>query len=227
MLLVDGPAHCFDMAESFLQPVSTKTTRANLGIDESVVVYVSGANFYKIIPELLDSWFNILMSVPNSKMVLYPFNPNWSSKYPASNFIVNLERMAKLRGLKASPFIIVPPVPSRTDILQLLQASDVYLDSFPYSGMTSILDPYDAGLPIIALEGAYQRERMASSALRCMGLENWIATTPEDYINRAINVGTDTSLRESMQRRLHYGRLLTPKFLDSKWFASEIGKLFC
>jgi predicted O-linked N-acetylglucosamine transferase (SPINDLY family) len=103
--------------------------------------------------------------------LLFPFNPNWHDDYPVANFNLHVARSANDRGVSADRFIIVPPLEDRSHVLELLKAADIYVDSFPYSGMTSsLLDPLEAGLPIVAIEGGCQRQRMSASALRLLDL---------------------------------------------------------
>lgn len=223
--LVDGPAHCFDMAKNVAEAVSTRFTRNGLGIDEDSVVYVSGANFFKIIPELIETWCTILCRVPKSRMILFPFNPNWTSHYPASNFLLNLEKKVHAAGLSCNPFIIRSPLPARSDVVELMSVADVYLDSFPYSGMTSLLDPYEAGLPIVALEGEFQRERMSASVLRSLNLTECISTSREEYIEQAVRLGTDSAHRNITRNVFVESRQKIPKFLDVNWYGKEISRI--
>src|SRR5262249_57105976 len=80
LLMVDGPAHCYDFAGEAASAPTQPLSRQDLGIPDDAVVFVSGANFYKILPELDEIWMRILAAVPASRLLLYPFNPNWSDR---------------------------------------------------------------------------------------------------------------------------------------------------
>jgi len=226
LFLVDGPAHCFDMAESLVKAeVSQTITRSSLGIADGVTVFVSGANFFKIIPELLDCWLEILQKTESSRILLFPFNPNWTSKYPVANFLLEISRRANMVGISSDRFVIVPPLPDRSAVLGLIQLADVYLDSFPYSGMTSLLDPLELGVPIIAIQGTCQRQRMSASALLSLGLDDWLVDSSETYVIRAVELANSQPKRESMRKLLLTAMTNSPKFLDAQWYSKAIGQI--
>ena len=225
--LIDGPAHCFDMAHSLqaYEKDLNLTTRSSLGILDEEVVFVSGANFFKIIPELLTTWIKILKETKSSKIVLFPFNPNWTSRYPVANFLIQIENQCIVHGVSKDRFIIVPPLPNRAAVLNLIAVADIYLDSFPYSGMTSLLDPMAVGLPIVAIEGDFQRQRMSASALQSLGLSKWLVKSEHLYIEKSVALVDDVQLRQQMKIDLEKSMKAGPKFLDSLWYSKEIETL--
>lgn len=226
LYLVDGPAHCFDMSESFnVKESGIKIDKSQLGIPACATTFISGANFFKLIPELLDAWISILRNVDDSYLVLFPFNPNWTSNYPAANLLIQIEKTLEKYGVSKDRVILVKPLNSRLEILQLIENCDIYLDSFPYSGMTSLLDPIEVKIPIVAIEGEHQRERMSASALKSLNLEKWISLNTQQYIQRATEIANNKGLQAQMRIELTEAMKHTPKFLDAEWFCSSIEKL--
>lgn len=225
--LLPGPAHCFDMATSVAASHTGGATvaRSSLGLPEGVPVFVSGANFFKIVPELLDAWVDILARTPGSRLLLFPFNPNWTSRYPVANFTLQVRQRAASRGVKAERIVIVPPLPNRDGVLALLRVADVYLDSFPYSGMTSLLDPLEVGLPIVATQGLYQRQRMAASALHALGLADWLTEGTGGYVERAVQLALEPARRDAMRAALARAMATAPRFLDAAWYSSALADI--
>ena len=86
------------------QPVS----REALGIPEDAPLFFSAANFYKIVPELSQTWINILAQVPESRLLLLPFNPNWSSNYAVSSFSLRLLQQMREAGVSADKIYLAP-----------------------------------------------------------------------------------------------------------------------
>ncbi len=226
LYLIDGPAHCFDMTESFnVRESQEKFKRSQLKVPAHATAFISGANFFKLIPELLDAWISILKNVDDSYLILFPFNPNWTNNYPAANLLIQIENILEKNGIEKDRIILVKPMSNRLEILELIEKCDIYLDSFPYSGMTSLLDPLEVKIPIIALQGKHQRERMSASALKSLNLEQWISSNVHQYIERAIQVAKNKELQMQMRIELTDAMKKTPKFLDSKWFCSSIENL--
>lgn len=220
---VEGAAHCYDFGPEAVRAPEQRLTRAALAVPADAIVFASGANFYKIVPELDDVWAEILARVPGSRLVLYPFNPNWSLAYPAGAFLDRLTGALTRAGVDPERLIVFPVAPGRADIHERLRLADVYLDSFPFSGATSLLDPLEVGLPALALDGTCFRNLVAPAILREAGLEELVATDVDDYVARAVRLGTDRAWRESFAARVR--ALQTPRFRDPVAYAAEVGPL--
>ncbi|HEX6960043.1 MAG TPA: tetratricopeptide repeat protein [Ferrovibrio sp.] len=67
----------------------------------------------------------------------------------------------------------------------LLDAMDVYLDCPGFSGYTTAWQALHRGLPVVTLEGAGLRQRLAAGALRQTGCTETIAATTDAYIAHA------------------------------------------
>ncbi|MBC6472403.1 MAG: hypothetical protein GDA48_05980 [Hormoscilla sp. GM102CHS1] len=76
LIKLDSPPQCFDFTTEAQLLATTSISRESLGIGENTIVYISGANIYKILPEVEAAWVKIIANVPNSVLLLYPFNPN-------------------------------------------------------------------------------------------------------------------------------------------------------
>ena len=226
LYLLDGPAHCFDMSTSFEQISPCEIfNRKDIGISNNSTIFISGANFFKLIPELIETWAEILTRVKDSYLLLFPFNPNWTSNYPAANLLILIDKTFEKFKIEKNRMIIVKPLTSRSGILNLVKESDIYLDSFPYSGMTSLLDPLEVEIPIVALEGNHQRERMSSSVLKSLELTNWITYNKYQYIESAVKIASSKELQNEMKSSLAISMKKNPKFLDPRWFSSGVSEL--
>jgi predicted O-linked N-acetylglucosamine transferase (SPINDLY family) len=130
-------------------------------------------------------------------------------------------------GIDLNRVIIHEPFTTKDELLKTISECDIYLDSYPYSGMTSIIDPITVGLPIIASEGLYQRERMSSSSLQSLGLYDWITEDNEAYVSKAVYLAKSRIARNEMSIRLSNKlKESTPTFLDSYKYSQDIGNIF-
>jgi predicted O-linked N-acetylglucosamine transferase (SPINDLY family) len=226
LMMVDGPAHCYDFAGEAPSAPSRALSRSELGIPSDAVVFVSGANFYKILPELDDIWMRILSAVPRSRLVLYPFNPNWSGNYPVDTFVQRLGAAAARHDVDPARVVIFNSTPNRADIFERLGLGEIYLDSFPFSGATSLLDPLKLGLPTIVKDGTSFRTLVAPALLRAMELDELIAADSDAYVALAVELACDAGLRNSIRGRIRTKMDSVPKFLDSKWYGQQAGAAF-
>lgn len=226
LLLIDGPAHCYDLAtEEFARP-TVSISRSHLGIGENEVVYISGANFFKILPEVEVAWAQILASVPNSKLILYPFNPNWAASYPKVAFEQRLQRTLQEYGIASDRVIILEPAPSYGDVKERLKLANVYLDAFPFAGATSLIDPLTLGLPTVVMNGNAFRSRMSAAFLRELHMPELIAINVEEYISLAIMLGIHPKLRHQRQEKILQQMQRHPKFVNSRHYSAEHGVIF-
>lgn len=225
LCLLDGPSHCFNYEVDRREPV-VKLDRAGLGIPQDAVVYFSGANCFKIIPEMQEAWARILAKVPGSVLLLHPFNPNWASNYPVLRFERNMLAAFARHGVEANRLVLSRErLPSRSDVLELIKLSDIYLDSFPFAGVNSAVDPLEVGIPLVACEMQTFRSRMAGSLLRELKIEELIATGEQDYIDLATKLGLDSSYRAEVSQKIVSAMGGNPRFLDSAAYSVNMGRI--
>jgi predicted O-linked N-acetylglucosamine transferase (SPINDLY family) len=222
LLLLDGPAHCYSFATEQL-PAPTRTlTREQIGIPADAVVFISGANCLKIIPELQEAWIRILKQTPGSWLLLYPFNPYWMSSYPVETLLQGFRAAATVHGISDDRIIVFAPAPHRADVLERLRLADIYLDSFPFSGANSLLDPLDVGLPSVVMDGSTFRELMGAAMMRTLDLEELVGSSPEDYVQLACRLASNATYRAQIRGQLQAAMQSGPKFLDPRWYAARV-----
>jgi len=227
LLWLDGPAHCFSYGTS--TPTNTfALSRTALGIPDGVTVYASGANLFKILPEVMRVWAKVLSAQPGSVLMLYPFGPNWSSSYPKELFAQRLIHHLERGGISAQRlFLLDPePVPDRHQIREYLRVADVYLDSLPFSGTTSLIEPLEIGLPVVSRRGITYRASMGAALLETLGLHGLVADSDDAYIALAQRLGEDTAWRQLHEDKIRAAMQANPAFLDSAAYSRQVSRLF-
>jgi predicted O-linked N-acetylglucosamine transferase (SPINDLY family)/glycosyltransferase involved in cell wall biosynthesis len=220
----EGPPGCLDYTVE--SPGSGKTfDRAGLGLADDDVVFVNAAACFKILPEMQETWAKILAAVPKSRLLLLPFNPNWSNAFPVKQFERTLTEACARHGVGRERFILVGSLPTRAEVKALERVADVYLDTSPFSGSISVIDPLELGLPLVVQEGATHRSRMASALLRELKLPEMITTDEAAYIALAQRLGTDTTYRRQLNERILAAVALRPKFINAQAYARGLGAL--
>src|SRR5947209_4332681 len=139
----------------------------------------------------------ILSEVQGSHLMLMPFGPNWTNEYPRSRFLGHIWEMARRRDVAPSRLHVlnVIPAPERQDIRELVRAADVYLDSYPFGGSTSLMEPLETGVPVVVQRGSQLRGAMASGIMRELDLPELIADDEASYIRIAVELARDPQLR--------------------------------
>ncbi|XZN93587.1 MAG: glycosyltransferase [Microcoleus sp.] len=225
LAVMEGSGFCFKYATES-EVATVKPTRPSLGISDKTTVFISGANFYKILPELRESWVKILAAVPDSILILYPFGPAWTRSYPATPFVNNLKAVCAKYGVNNNRLCFVKQLPSRADVKEFLQLADVYLDSYPYAGATSLIDPLQVGLPTVVVEGNALRFRQGAAMLRELQLPDLITNSEASYIQLAVTLGTNPELRQRYRQEIQQKMQANPACFDSVAYSGAIAQLF-
>ncbi len=178
-------------------------TREQIGVPDAALLLVSGANYFKIGPDLLNAWARILENVPAAHIMLYPFNQNWTTHYPHKEaFLRFVQERFTARGVGIDRIHVLEAQPSRAPILGVLKLADLYLDSFPYSGAVSLVDPLSVGLPPVVREGFTARCRQSAALLREIGLDVLVTKSADDYTKVVTRLLQDHGLRREMREAI-------------------------
>jgi FkbM family methyltransferase len=224
LIRLEGTGFCFSY-EATPQPAVGRPTRRNGDIPDDAVVFASGANFFKIIPELIECWAKILAAVPNSVLLLYPYSNAWSKSYAAIPFREQLKKLLP-DGEASRRLRVMKTLPNRATVKEVLKLADVYLDSIRHAGGHSLIDPLEVGLPPVTIEGEFLRSRHGAAILRSIQATDLIATDEADYIRRAVELGKDAALRRKWRDHINAAMKAGAPFLDSRAFGSQMTELY-
>jgi FkbM family methyltransferase len=227
LVTIQGSAQCFSYGNE-AQNSSLQVTRTDLGIPEDAVVFVSGANLYKLLPELLETWASIIREVPDSILLLFPYGPNWSNRYPKALFVQHVRQIFEQQGLPGNRLIIADPqpVPNLADLKQYFKLADIYLDSHPFAGTSSLMEPLSIGLPVVCQKGTNFRSAMGAAILESAGLGEWVSDDAADYQQIAIALGKNVNLRTQWRQQLQEKMRNHPGFLNSRRYGEQVGAIF-
>jgi len=227
ILRIKGSGICFAHGTDE-EPSAIDFRRATFNIPENATVFVSGANYYKIRTELLDFWARLLAANPQTALVLFPFGPAWDNKYPTDQFMERVARAAVKYHIEPERFVICKPLPKRADIRRLIGLGDIYLDSFPYSGATSLLDPFFLKMPIVAMGTPTVCGGQGAAMLRESGFADLVARDEEDYLRIAAELAQNPARRQEITTRL--AQIMTsptpPPFHNLEAFAQKLEPLY-
>jgi protein O-GlcNAc transferase len=110
-------------------------------------------------------------------------------------------------------------------VKELLSVGDIYLDTFPFGGVNSIIDPLESGIPVIAWEGETFRSRMGAAMLRSMKLDELVVSDADSYHTLAVRLATDSAGRQELRERIKTTMARTPVFLDQLASSEALGSL--
>ena len=172
----------------------------------------------KVNDDVIALWSKILLSVPNSKLLL-------KNKLLNSKEIIDttIQRFKK-QNVKKEQLILEGESKTRKELLNIYNKIDIALDPFPFQGNTTSIEAAWMGVPIITLKGNRYISHFGESINSNLNMSNWIAENCEDYILKAKKFSSDINELSKIRTRLRQSCLQSPVF-DSKRFSQHFDQM--
>ncbi len=189
-----------------LEPRIKIVHRTELGLPDKVPLLLCPGTPFKYMPGHDWVWIEIakgLKRAGDGKLVF--FGGNHGSVFKA--LISRLRKAFAGAGLEFDAHVCVIPVLERPRFFGLMQQSALLLDTLGFSGFNTALQALESGLPVLAYEGKFMRGRLASAIMRKMNMPELVATTQEEFVQKAVEfVTTDAKqirkLRSDIPKRV-------------------------
>lgn len=156
-------------------------------------VYMCMQKPFKFHPEVDELLCGIMQKDPDSWLILHR---------EAANQAVFVNRL-KNGGCDLSRITFLEAQPHHR-LLALYRDSTVVLDSYPAGGDTTTREVLEMGkalvtLPARLLGGRWSVGYMTTIGLEKLTMKRLVASTPEEYIDLAVKLGTDKTLRDEVE----------------------------
>jgi len=135
----------------------------------------------KITDEMLLIWKEILVKRTDATLLIHVQEE--STEDAVATMQPRLERLK----LPIDRVLVSPMVPLH-EFMQRGTITDIALDTAPISGGTTTLHALWMGLPVIALDGEEAVAASTARTLQGLGLDHMVAKTPQEYIDKVINL---------------------------------------
>jgi protein O-GlcNAc transferase len=187
--------------------------------DSRPITFGSFNNRAKITPEVVKVWAKILTQVPDGRIILKSrvFADPETRDLMIDLFMEN--------GVERGRIELVSHIPSIFHHLRLYNRIDIGLDPFPYNGTTTTCEALWMGVPVITLAGKTHRSRVGVSLLSNAGLEEFIAESVEDYVEKGVRLANNVEKRKSLHRDLR-SRMARSFLMDSARFTRSLEKTY-
>jgi protein O-GlcNAc transferase len=176
-------------------------------------------NLAKLTPAMIALWAQLLGALPGARLHLKSFG------LAAESARRSIRQQFADRGIGAERLELSGPEDSFTAHLARYRAVDIALDVFPYNGAATTCEALWMGVPVITLAGPTHVSRVGASILVGVGLPELVASTPDEYVQKALGLAADPArlgrLRTSMRERLRGSPLL-----DASGFARSLEKAY-
>ncbi|MHA1538958.1 MAG: O-linked N-acetylglucosamine transferase family protein [Alphaproteobacteria bacterium] len=217
-ILEDGSFNCFDYTGRKMTP-SKVIDKKTLDIPIDKTILTSGASLKKITPEQSWFWLEILKENPETVLLLYAYNPYWALRHPRTLFETRLQRQCEALNIDPARIYLLPPQ-NPADLPQVMDITDIYLDSSHFAGGASMMEPLQAHVPIVTRAGKSQRSLLGTAMLRVLGLDEWCTDSEENYKAAVKELVENPTLR-TQRKTLLQEKMKTAPFLNTKSFAKR------
>ncbi|QDC44351.1 O-linked N-acetylglucosamine transferase family protein [Methylophilus medardicus] len=136
----------------------------------------------KITQATVNQWAAVMQASPGSRMVLGGMAENAS--------VAHLQQWFSQAGIRADRLSFYPRTQMR-DYLQQYHLVDICLDTFPSNGVTTTAHALWMGVPTLCVAGDRLASRGAMALMQHLGLSEWVASSPQHYLQQAQQVLAD------------------------------------
>jgi predicted O-linked N-acetylglucosamine transferase (SPINDLY family) len=163
-------------------------------------------------------WAEMLARSPGSRFAL--------KGPPASDpeFLDRLYRIFGERGIDRERIVTSPYAPY-PEHLEFYRAIDISLDTYPHSGGITTLESLWMGVPVVSRSGRTLPSRFARSHLAHLGCTEWIASSDEEYLDRACALASSLDSLERERETLR-PRLAGSLLCDGPRFTRQLEELY-
>ncbi len=176
-------------------------SRAALGIADDTIVIGAFSSALKLTRRCLSLWHDVLVRIPAAKLAFSPFYPSLNSLYL---------RLAAAARIAPDRLIFVPPGQGEAEAMARYAIVDFVVDTMPYGGVNGVIEPLDAGVPIVTLVGKRHGERTAYSILTNLGVTETIAHSGREYVEICARLATDRDFMRTVRERIRAGIAHSP-----------------
>jgi protein O-GlcNAc transferase len=187
--------------------------------EKGYVTFGSFNNLAKITPEVITTWAQILLAVPDSRLVI---------KNPAlgGNTTHQMTQKAFMKlGITPERLELLGHDPSQKVHLKRYWNIDIGLDTFPYNGTTTTCEALWMGVPVVTLVGKSHAGRVGMSQMSNLGLTELISRTPEDYVTTAARLANSLEHLDTLRKELR-SRIAGSALMDGQRFTKNLEQAY-
>ncbi|MDF0555519.1 tetratricopeptide repeat protein [Kamptonema sp. UHCC 0994] len=167
-------------------------TRSDFNLPEDAVIYLCCQAPFKYLPQYDYILAEIALRVPQAQFI-----------FPRGELLrKRLNRAFAKVNLEYQDYCLFLPIPTRQDYIAINFLSDVFLDTFTWSGGNTSLEAIACNLPIVTCPGEFMRGLHADSFLKMLGVTDTITQNEVEYIDIAVKLGLELEWRREISERM-------------------------
>jgi protein O-GlcNAc transferase len=202
---------CFSSTDNFPEADADKTKQ------RKHVVFGSFNNLTKVNKKTLALWCDVMLAVPDALLKLK------TPSFADSNCMLDVMAYFIDSGIAKERLLFSGPS-SLEDMMAEYSEVDIGLDTLPYNGGTTSFQALWMGVPVLTLAGENFCGRMGASAMTFLGMDEWVATSSDELIKKAVVFAANQQSLVQIKLGLR-DKMQNSALCNEKGFADEWGGL--
>lgn len=193
-----------------------KITKEFFLLNENKLIFGCFNNPSKINENIFNVWMKILKKIPNSVLWLIEYNLEFKN---------NLLTSASKKNIDPSRLVFRKKLPIE-EHLKTYKLMDIFLDTFPYNGHTTLCESLYEGTPVITLSGKSFASRVGASILYNLNMKEMITHNLLEYEEKILEIASspDTlkNIKINLKNNIDKGHIFNPKI-----YVKNLEKVYC
>jgi predicted O-linked N-acetylglucosamine transferase (SPINDLY family) len=173
-----------------------RPSRHDMGLPDDAFVFCCLNGMQKTTALTFQRWMEILRRTPGSVLWLLGSIAETNER---------LRQAAVASGIDPQRIVFAEKL-GNPEHLARYPLADLFLDSFPYGAHTTASDAMWMGVPILTFAGRTFAARVCADLVHAAGIPEMICASPEEYVDRAVEFGSDRAKLVPIKQKLEGNR---------------------
>jgi len=178
----------------FAPPVDAPAVTPLPALGRGHLTFGSLHSLFKLNSRVFDLWSEVLKAVPTARLLMFRHTLTGT----AHEYV---HRQFTDRGI-AGERLDLRKGSSAPGNLGIFGEIDLTLDAFPCTGGVTTCESLWMGVPVVSLRGLRPAARNSAALLTRVGMADWVALTPEQYVALAVRHASDLDRLAQLRAQL-------------------------
>ena len=178
--------------------------------ENEIPILFNMQNLFKLLPDEDQIYIDIIKSINNCEIWFVEAR----NKKATDEFRIRLKKIFDLNSIEYDKFIKIKKRRSQKKFFELINQSDIILDSFNWSGNNTSHQAISLSKNIVTMPGPFMRSRHTYALLKQININETIASDKNNYVKIIKNLITDKNKRKALEGKIQKNKHLL--FNDKK-----------
>jgi len=168
------------------------------------IIFLNLQSLFKLLPSDDHVYFDIIKKINNCKFWFI----EGLKKSITTSFKNRIAKSCSYHDLSFDKYFLFHQRMNKPAFFNLINQSDIILDSLEWSGGKTSLEAIALHKPIVTLPGKLMRGRYTYGILKLLNLEQTIAFSKKEYVEIAIKLAKDKNFRDMISNKIKINKNL-------------------